>query len=310
MVAGTKRIAILGSGMAGLGAAQCFRSEGLSSTVYDKNPYPGGHTASHQVDGFIFDEGPHVSFTAHRADPAALRRERAGRLPDGHGVSQQLLAGALGPASGNHQPARPAAVTRCRHSPGLHRPPLRSRGAELCGLAERLVRGSVRKDLPHAVHPQVPHDARRKHEHGVGRTPALSGPARGGAARRRLARFPPRALRAGLSLPDPGRLRRVSPATAPGRATRAGAQGHPHRPPGADAPLRQWRRGRLRPPDLVAAAARADPDDRRRAARSGGGDREPRLQHGRAGEHRRGAAGCLARPAGPISTTTTSSSAG
>lgn len=63
MTAGTPKIAILGAGMAGLGAAQLVRAEGLSSTVYDKNPYPGGHTTSHRVDGFIFDEGPHVSFT-------------------------------------------------------------------------------------------------------------------------------------------------------------------------------------------------------------------------------------------------------
>ncbi len=63
MTAGTPKIAILGSGMAGLGAAQCFRAEGLASTVYDKNSYPGGHTTSHHVEGFTFDEGPHVSFT-------------------------------------------------------------------------------------------------------------------------------------------------------------------------------------------------------------------------------------------------------
>jgi len=63
MTAGTPKIAILGSGMAGLGAARYLRAEGLSSAVYDKNPYPGGHTASHRLDGFVFDEGPHVSFT-------------------------------------------------------------------------------------------------------------------------------------------------------------------------------------------------------------------------------------------------------
>jgi protoporphyrinogen oxidase len=57
------RVAILGSGMAGLGAAWRLRAEGVASVVYDKNPYPGGHTASHRVEGFVFDEGPHVSFT-------------------------------------------------------------------------------------------------------------------------------------------------------------------------------------------------------------------------------------------------------
>ena len=63
MTAGTPKIVILGSGMAGLGAARCLHAEGLASTVYDKNPYPGGHTTSHRVGGFTFDEGPHVSFT-------------------------------------------------------------------------------------------------------------------------------------------------------------------------------------------------------------------------------------------------------
>ena len=34
--------------------------------MYDKNAYHGGHTASFKHDtGFIFDEGPHVSFTKH-----------------------------------------------------------------------------------------------------------------------------------------------------------------------------------------------------------------------------------------------------
>lgn len=56
-------IIVLGSGMAGLGAAHRIRSSGLKAVVYDKNAYPGGHTASHIRDGFTFDEGPHVSFT-------------------------------------------------------------------------------------------------------------------------------------------------------------------------------------------------------------------------------------------------------
>ena len=31
--------------------------------MYDKNAYHGGHTASFQDSGFIFDQGPHISFT-------------------------------------------------------------------------------------------------------------------------------------------------------------------------------------------------------------------------------------------------------
>lgn len=31
--------------------------------MFDKKAYAGGHTATHSRDGFVFDEGPHVSFT-------------------------------------------------------------------------------------------------------------------------------------------------------------------------------------------------------------------------------------------------------
>lgn len=58
------KISILGSGMAGYGAAYGLNAEGIESVIYDKNTYYGGHTASHQYDsGFTFDEGPHISFT-------------------------------------------------------------------------------------------------------------------------------------------------------------------------------------------------------------------------------------------------------
>src|SRR5262245_22174137 len=59
-----ERIAILGSGMAGFGAAHRFHTEGHRATLYEKRPYHGGHTASYVFDnGFTIDEGPHVSFT-------------------------------------------------------------------------------------------------------------------------------------------------------------------------------------------------------------------------------------------------------
>jgi protoporphyrinogen oxidase len=61
-----ERVAILGSGMAGFGAAYRLHQEGVATVTYDKNNYQGGHTASFKhASGFIFDEGPHVSFTKH-----------------------------------------------------------------------------------------------------------------------------------------------------------------------------------------------------------------------------------------------------
>lgn len=57
-------IAILGSGMAGFGAAYQFQEAGVRPVMYEKRSYYGGHTASYTYpEGFTFDEGPHVSFT-------------------------------------------------------------------------------------------------------------------------------------------------------------------------------------------------------------------------------------------------------
>ncbi len=55
---------ILGSGMAAWGAFDRLSAEGVTPLLFDKNSYPGGHTASFPNDqGFIFDDGPHISFT-------------------------------------------------------------------------------------------------------------------------------------------------------------------------------------------------------------------------------------------------------
>jgi len=62
-----RRIVILGAGMAGFGAAHRLHTEGVESVLYEKKPYYGGHTATFKHDnGFIFDDGPHVSFTQDR----------------------------------------------------------------------------------------------------------------------------------------------------------------------------------------------------------------------------------------------------
>lgn len=59
-----KTIAVMGTGMAGLGAAHALVGQDVRCIAYDKNPYYGGHTVTHaQPNGFLFDEGPHISFT-------------------------------------------------------------------------------------------------------------------------------------------------------------------------------------------------------------------------------------------------------
>ncbi|MDJ0637209.1 MAG: FAD-dependent oxidoreductase [Paracoccaceae bacterium] len=58
-------IVVIGTGMAGLGAAHHFHEAGIAVRAFDKNAHAGGHTYSHVYSdtGFIFDEGPHVSFS-------------------------------------------------------------------------------------------------------------------------------------------------------------------------------------------------------------------------------------------------------
>jgi protoporphyrinogen oxidase len=50
--------------MAGFGAAHQLHAERVTPVLYDKNGYHGGHTASFRdTTGFLFDLGPHISFT-------------------------------------------------------------------------------------------------------------------------------------------------------------------------------------------------------------------------------------------------------
>jgi len=57
-------VVVLGTGMAGFGAAYRLHAEGVTPVMYDKNSYHGGHTASFRCEpGFLFDIGPHISYT-------------------------------------------------------------------------------------------------------------------------------------------------------------------------------------------------------------------------------------------------------
>ena len=54
---------ILGAGLAGI---SCSYHLGHGNCIlFDKNNYPGGHIYSEKLNGFTWDEGPHVSFTKH-----------------------------------------------------------------------------------------------------------------------------------------------------------------------------------------------------------------------------------------------------
>ncbi len=73
-------ITVLGAGIAGLAAAQKLKEAGRSPVVYEKNAEAGGHTRSHEREGFIFDEGPHVSFTGNAQIAALFEKAVSGRF--------------------------------------------------------------------------------------------------------------------------------------------------------------------------------------------------------------------------------------
>ena len=56
-------IAILGAGMAGMAAADALAGAGRECVIYEAKAHWGGHTRSQDDGGFVFDEGPHLSFT-------------------------------------------------------------------------------------------------------------------------------------------------------------------------------------------------------------------------------------------------------
>jgi protoporphyrinogen oxidase len=57
-------IIIIGAGMAGFGAAYRLSQAGVRPSIFDERTQVGGHTSTYRFDdGFIFDDGPHISFT-------------------------------------------------------------------------------------------------------------------------------------------------------------------------------------------------------------------------------------------------------
>ena len=74
-------IAIIGTGFAGFGAGHRLEAAGSPYVVYDRNPYIGGHTWSHELpEGFVFDVGPHVSDTNDERIQQILAEEVGGRF--------------------------------------------------------------------------------------------------------------------------------------------------------------------------------------------------------------------------------------
>lgn len=110
-----KHITILGGGLAGLAAAQRVRERGAIATVFEKQPYLGGHASSMTVEGFTFDEGPHVSFSKIDAVKELLANGVAGGYREFASVVSNWWKGywVKHPAQVNLHGLPPDLVTAC-----------------------------------------------------------------------------------------------------------------------------------------------------------------------------------------------------
>jgi protoporphyrinogen oxidase len=78
-----RAVAVLGTGMAGLGAGHVLAAAGVPFVCYDRTPYYGGHTRSFRYEsGFVFDEGGHISFTKNQRIRDLLANNVGGRYEE------------------------------------------------------------------------------------------------------------------------------------------------------------------------------------------------------------------------------------
>ena len=180
-------ICVLGTGMAGYGAAHRLREAGVRPVIFDKRGHYGGHTASFGFEGkYTFDEGPHVSFTKHERLQKLFADSIDGKYETLHTKVNNYWKG--------HWIKHPAQVNlyglptelivnvirdfvEAQHT--------RARGdRQLRAMAARQLREHVRRDLPDGVHDQVPHHRGEEQEPRLDRPAAVPGEARGGPARR------------------------------------------------------------------------------------------------------------------------------
>jgi protoporphyrinogen oxidase len=57
---------ILGAGLSGISAADHLGKKNIPYSIFEAKAHGGGHIHSEVVDGFTWDEGPHVSFTKYQ----------------------------------------------------------------------------------------------------------------------------------------------------------------------------------------------------------------------------------------------------
>ncbi len=156
-----KPIAVLGTGMAGLGAGYALERAAVPFVCYDKNAYLGGHTRSFRYDsGFVFDEGGHISFTKHDHVRDVLAKNIRGQYEERSLEIDNYWHGYRipHPVQCNLRGLPSDLVMRVIQDFVAPRRAKASGGPELRRVARRHVRQDVRRDVSDGLRSQVPHD--------------------------------------------------------------------------------------------------------------------------------------------------------
>jgi protoporphyrinogen oxidase len=85
------KVAILGAGLAGLGAASELGN--YDAVIYEMRQEFGGHASSREVEGFVFDEGPHISFTKNEEFKRLLADSVGGQFRELPGIAHNYFEG-------------------------------------------------------------------------------------------------------------------------------------------------------------------------------------------------------------------------
>ena len=223
---GEVRNVVLGGGLAGLMAAMTVQQAGEDDwIVLERGDRAGGHASSVSRDGYVFDYGPHILFTADPEMEALIRdllgdnlrsqERRALIYHEAHGPLHAVPV--PGPPARASRPARPRLPRRARAGRRGARA-RRVRADELRGVDARHVR---RRDLRPADDPVRPEDLDCRAEHDGLRLDrqARADPRRGAdhprrAHRRRRADRRDRAVLVPVARRDRGRCRRRSPSAS------------------------------------------------------------------------------------------------
>ena len=163
-------VVVLGAGISGLAVSYHLRH--TNTLILEQGPYYGGHVHSEVVDGFVWDDGPHISSPRTLREGLSRRHGRR-RVRSRRVESLELLPGTLDRPSraGPPLPGARAAAVEPASTASCRRVTLAGTPRNYREWIHMAFGRSVRRDLPGRLYPQVLDDGASRPRHRLGRQP-------------------------------------------------------------------------------------------------------------------------------------------